>query len=164
MPFYLRKIRQENWYEEGLEWLPAGDFPWDPLSDLNNQLCTLSVYEIRDDRSNLERVIAALAATRNKIEDVAFVLFDAVVLDELHIGVRASAGTTPDDEVNRSHRNLIEVSAARQLSLAKFMKSSGEIDRLLPPQVLRLLRDALGSGRINEGRLQPALKARLSSD
>ena len=163
MPLYLRKIRQENWYDEGLEWLPEGDFPCDPLSDLNTQQCTLSVYEVTDDRSNLNRVITALAATRNKIEDVAFVLFDAAVLDELHITARPSPGTTPDEEVNRSHRNLVEVSAARQLSLAKFMKSSGEIDRFLPPEVRKLLREAVKSGRLAEDRLQPALRQKLTS-
>jgi hypothetical protein len=48
---------------------------------------TLSVWHIEDDRSNLDVVIAALAATRQNVDKFEYGLFDQEIADRLGIKV-----------------------------------------------------------------------------
>jgi hypothetical protein len=71
MPFILRTIRKDRWYRiEDVPWLEEGDIHADPLADLNTKANELSVWLIEDDRSNLNRVVSALAATRTHISNL----------------------------------------------------------------------------------------------
>src|SRR5215510_4864620 len=104
MAFLLRKIRKTRWYRtESFDWLPNGELPADPLSDLGTKSNELSVYHVAADESNLDRIIASLAANVDQLAHVDFALFDESVISELGIKIKPSKGDLPDDQVNNWH-------------------------------------------------------------
>lgn len=111
MPLVLRTIRQSRWLEDSFPWLEEGDAPADPLGDLATQDNELSVWIIDDEKSNLNQVVAAMAATRGHLSNLDFALFDLRFLSELNIKIAITTGGTPDKEVNTWHRDLVKLSA-----------------------------------------------------
>jgi len=155
MAFLLRKIRKNRWYKtEQLDWLPDGELPADPLSDLGTKSNELSVYNVSADESNLGRIIASLAANVDQLSHVDFALFDENVISELGIKIKKSKGDLPDEQVNNWHSDLYELSAPNILILAKAINDKARIDRKLPAQILKLIADALTSGQIDRTRIK----------
>jgi hypothetical protein len=77
MPLILRKIRKARWYQydrSDFPWLLEEDIPADPLGDLATNDNELSVWQINDDKSNLPRVAAALAANCDDISNLDYAL------------------------------------------------------------------------------------------
>src|SRR5438874_12791164 len=108
-------IRKARWLTgPDVPWLSPGDVPADALLDLRTEANALSVCQVEADLSNLERVVAALAASRDTLANADFVLFDVRILTSLAIGSEATCGATPDEEANaRWHLDLVELTAAR---------------------------------------------------
>ena len=148
MPLILRVIRKDSWRTTRRRWLRASDFPADPVTDLKTMDNCLSVYEIADDQSNLERVITAIAGTREYLGHVDYMLFDAGLISEAEIEIQATDGGTPDEEVNRQHQDLIQLTSDKLVSLAKTIYKEGKRERLLGKTVVSLLRKAIEEKRI----------------
>ena len=71
------------------------------------------------------------------------------------IKIRESKGDSPDELANRLwHRDLIELSAAQVLDLARAIQTSTELDRFSEKQVFRLLARSLAEGRIGIAKLR----------
>lgn len=65
MPFLLRAIRKAKRYKNpDLSWLGQDELQADAMQDLKTDSNSISVWHIVDDQSNKERIVAALAATR----------------------------------------------------------------------------------------------------
>src|SRR5215470_2574117 len=97
MPLFLRTVRENRWHKsEAAPWLDRGDIPADPLADLATKENRLSVWELSGDRSNLERIVRAVAIGRDRIADTGYVLFDADVLKRAGIDTHMEDGKTPD--------------------------------------------------------------------
>lgn len=135
-----------------MSWLPDGELPADPLNDLGTQSNELSVYHITANRSNLDRVIAALAANTDNLSNIDFAVFDENVISELGIKIKKSKGKSPDDQVNNWHSDLYELTATKVLSLARAIKDRAKIDRKV--QVLNMVADALINGQIDRSRIK----------
>lgn len=165
MPFILRTIRKSRWYDsETLPWLPEGDIQADPLGDLVTKGNQLSVWLVDDDRSNLEQILTALAATRDHAANLDYLLFDLQILSETRIRIRQSMGGTPDKEVNDSHRDLVEVSSLRLVELVKrVLANDHEKGRRLEKELLKLVGQAVLSGRVKLEELKPGLKAKVEA-
>ena len=74
MTLVLRLIRQSHWdTPEKCDWLAEGEIPADPLADFANttENC-LSVWFVADDAGNLNDVLAALAASREKADKLDY--------------------------------------------------------------------------------------------
>lgn len=81
MPLFLRTVRENRWYKsEAAPWLERGDIPADPLGDLPTSQNQLSVWEVAVDRSNVERIVRAVAVGRNNLADMGYVLFNSELL------------------------------------------------------------------------------------
>jgi hypothetical protein len=125
VPSVLRKIRKSRWYTEekalkDYPWLLQGELPADPLGDLATNGNSLSVWIIEDDRSNLGRVIAALACTTKSLDDFDYGLVDLQVILSAGLKLNQTTGDTADYTANISwHSDLIELSAIRLLDFAK---------------------------------------------
>jgi hypothetical protein len=62
MALFLRKVRQSRWFNEpAAAFLEVGDVPADPFVDLQTKENLLSVWEVEEDRSNVMRVVRAIA-------------------------------------------------------------------------------------------------------
>ena len=154
MAFLLRKIRKNRWYKEKFDWLPDGELQADPLSDLGTKSNELSVYHVVIDESNLDRIIASLAANSEQCDNFDFAIFDENIISELGIKIKKSKGELPDEQVNNWHSDLCELSATKLVILAKAIYDKAKTGRKVPEQVLNLVADSLRKGRIDRGRIK----------
>ncbi len=76
MPRYLIMIKKRKWDKLSVPWLQGQGIQADPLSDLRISDGNLSVWHIKDDMTNLNDVILALAITRSNIDKLEYGLFD----------------------------------------------------------------------------------------
>lgn len=95
-------------------WHKDDDVPADLLSDFSTTDNTLSVYKITKGKSNLQDIIASLAANRDKVQRFDYVLFEKTLMTEKGIKFQNTSGDTPHQEVNEKfHLNMIELSGKK---------------------------------------------------
>lgn len=164
MPSLLRIIRKNRWYkEEALRYLLLGDTPADPLADLTTENNALSVWYIEDDKSNLERVITALAATRRNLDVLDYALFDFAVPSEIKAQCERSSGNTPDDAVNKTwHYDLKELSGLKIVALTKAILEGGQKERVPLGKVRESIKSAVSTGQVDSSRMNPKLATALA--
>jgi hypothetical protein len=165
----LRLVKQARWdVREGHDWLPQGDIPAAPLADFTNtsQHC-LSVWFV-DSEELVNRVVGALAASREKADVLDYVLFPQNYLKAAEMEVREIPGRTPDENVNRCHRDLIHVSADKVVLLAKRIWHrnpedilDSKVKRVYTQDVIHLVVKAVRRERISLERLKPKLRAAI---
>jgi hypothetical protein len=128
VPFVLRKIRKAKWYKhQDVPWLREGELQADALSDFYTENNTLSIWLVTDDRLNLERIAAALAANRDVISNLDYTLLNVRLLDDLNIKIEPTRGDSSDQIANTSwHRDLIELSTLNLMGLANTILTKGE--------------------------------------
>jgi hypothetical protein len=140
VPTYLHQIDQRLWLETSPAWLPAGEATADEVTNLKTSNNELSVYAVSRDDTTAFRVATALAASRQKLQDFDYILFEDAVLIGLDIRVKSSSGTTPDAEVNTWHSDLIQLSGTtlarlaaelRKLPKGRFLKERLQDDLLI---------------------------------
>jgi len=151
----LRKIRKSKWYKnEGVPWLAEGELQADALSDLATKDNELSVWRIEGNRSNLERVVVALAAGCDYISNFDYALFDQETLSEINIRIKNTEGDSPDEDANSWHVDLAELSATKLMELATAIMRKAEIKRIPEKSILRLVARAVASGQIDRTKLR----------
>jgi len=152
--------RRWDWAEGDIPWLPAGEFPAAPLADLRTSLTSsLSVWLIEDDRSNLERVVAALTATRDHLDKYDYILFDERLIGDAGVHAEDTGGRSLDGEANdRWHRDLVQLTSSHLVQLARLIHRHGQPDRVLEPRVKELITGAVRAGLINSARLKDQLR------
>jgi hypothetical protein len=144
---YLRKINIAFWTEEPPHWLARDDAIGCQIADLSNRMVenTVSIYAVPDTLpQTLLRLGAALLATRQKLEDVHYLLFDAAVLERVAAEVEKSPGETTDPVVDDWHRDLIHVSGNLLTRLAMELRSL-QPERLLREELRAELKLAINS-------------------
>jgi hypothetical protein len=115
----LRVTTQKRWTETQFDWLPEGDVPADPVCDFRTDKNKASVWKIekvqKDERLLLERRIAiALAARRDKVDKLDYMLLDGAAVGAAGIEVCKDEGKSADPQLNASlHCNLEKISAGR---------------------------------------------------
>lgn len=161
MPLVLRGVKQPKWYKQKARpFLLKGDVPADPFGDLPTRDNKLSVWIVKDDRSNLERIITALAVTRYRPDKFDYLLFDAEILSVCGISIKESRGGTLDSGVNVWHRDLVELSGLKLLDLVKgILNSNYQTGRFHPKKILQLIAHAIASGRIAKDKLPQRFQA-----
>lgn len=162
MALLLRGIdkRRWDWTEGDIPWLPAGEFPAAPLADLKTSVhSSLSVWHIQEDKSNLERVIAGLTATRQHLDKFDYILFDERVVADAGVRAQNTEGTSADPEANAQwHRDLAELTSSSLVILARSIHQHGEPNRVQEPVVKQLIARAVNVGQIDSTRLQDQLR------
>ncbi len=162
MPLLLREIRKSKWYKNSdVQWLREDELQADALGDIRTSNNTLSVWQIADDRRNLDAVIAALAAGKNTASNFDFALFTEAAVLEKNIKIAETPGTTLDVGVNGFHRELTELSAGRLQALAQIIQRVAARERIVEPKVLNLIATAIREGRIKTEVLSPNIKDKL---
>jgi hypothetical protein len=156
----LRLIRQPRWDAPGkYDWLGEGDIPADLLADFATSENCLSVWLVEDDKKDLDDVVAALAASREKIDKLDYVLFTQDHLDAVGAEVCTRTGSTPDEQVNGRHRDLIHLSAAKVLALTtRVWRDNLETKRVDERRIAQLVADAVRRGRISLEKLRPKVR------
>jgi hypothetical protein len=151
MPLLLRNVRENRWHKSGAApWLAKGDVPADPLGDLATKENRLSVWEVAVDRSNVERIVRALAVNRDRIADMGYVLFDSSLLATAGINTVAENGMTPDEGANNWHRDLIDLSGNKLVILTKLILENGESGTVLKKRLEELVADGIEQKQLSE--------------
>lgn len=163
MPFFLRVIRKSKWYKTAdVPWLGHGELQADALADLKTASNELSVWEINDDRKNLDDVVVACACTRGHLANVDYALIGQDIVTGLGIRVSRTAGVSRCPMANQFHCDLVELTATRLIQLAKMIKAWGQIARISEKAVQVLLAKAAQNGEIQVSDMEPDLAKRIA--
>lgn len=165
MTLVLREIyKHPPWYKVSVHpWLQNGEIPADPLTNLRTTVNSLSVWLVDNDRSNLERLVAALMAKRD-LKEFVYLLFDHIILDQMPIRVEEKFGATPDDGINHLHRNLSDLSGRVALDLVStILKSQYETDTMIPTEVIGYVTRSVLAGYIDYNQLSKPFKREIEA-
>jgi hypothetical protein len=162
----LRKLsdkRNWDWIAEVPSWVPSGAIPAAPLGCFNSSHDSkISVWYIENDKSNLERIIAGIAAGRQNADKFDYILFPDNVLSEAEVKSEEAPGKSKDDNANAKwHRDLIEISATKLVKLVELVSRQGEINRFSEREVISLIRKSVDDGAIEKRRLHENLSRRV---
>lgn len=142
MSLALRKTRNNLIWDNSadqLSWLEIDDIAADPITDLNTCDNALSIYIIQDKLSELDRCLSALAVQRNRLNPLDYILFDADIIYQLHLEINYKSGTLCDQEINKLHRNIIELSANKLTNLAKLIMENCDRKRILDEELAKII-------------------------
>ena len=162
MALILRKLDSKaSFYQP--DWLRSDDAQADALSNLRTKGNQLSVWLIDDDRSNLDRVIAALAAGRDRVEKLDYAVIDRRVLDSLGIRAIKADGQSPDGGANqRWHQDLTLLSGSQLVALAVRMRDG--LSRRPKRKVRNLIVESIRSGFVARDSLKSTLLESVAPD
>jgi hypothetical protein len=161
VPLLLRTITKSRWYRE-FDWVPRDEVQADALKDLGATEGALSVWEVDDQRGNLERILTALAASRESLQHMDYLLVEQDRVLELGISVEANSGDTLDADANESwHRDLTQLTARRLVDLAHVCRQHGEPGRRLQKELLAAIREGITAHHLSVNRMKPALAEKL---
>ena len=88
-------------------WLNQGDVPGDLLKDLRTTDNELSVYEVNDDESNLDKIISAMAANRDYLGKLDYILIEKKLITDNSYTLTKADGNTLSEVVNKDYHLLI---------------------------------------------------------
>lgn len=152
---FLRLIKQRRWHMyPKIDWLEEGAIQGDALTDIRPIEGKLSVYKIDNDSE--QRVITALAAARDCVSHIDYVVFEDSKLDSIGITVEQTDGNTPDVDVNKLHYDLGKLSVERLVILAQIISQS-KLDRKFQPEVIEHMRDAINTGYLDKAKIKEKL-------
>jgi hypothetical protein len=148
MPLLLRTVRLNRWLKQAAEsYLAVNDVPADPFGDLPTTENLLSVWELAEDRSNLERIVRAVAIGKHKIDHTGYVIFDSESLASFGIEILSNKGTTADVDANQWHRDLL-LSGNKLLALVDAILRHGDSGTLLKKRLQELVETGIQNGEL----------------
>jgi hypothetical protein len=152
MPLLLRNVRQNRWLKDPARaWLDRNEVPADPLGDLRTQENALSVWEVADDHSNLERVVRAIVlGSTSGIANTGYVIFDAALLESIGIASRPEPGVSPDADANKWPRDLINLTGSQLVALTRVILEHGESGQVLKKRLLQLIQEGIEKKELPE--------------
>ncbi len=108
------------------------------------------MYLVNDDKSNLERIITALAANSDSLDSTDYIMMDINELDVLGIQKSEAPGQTLDSEVNTCHMDLLDLTGSQLNSLAHAFRDKGESDRFYKNDLKQMILEAIRVGNIDQ--------------
>ena len=159
----MRKISKSKWYK--LAWMSAADVQGDCLKDLKTDSNVLSVWYIDENMSNLDHVLTCLASNNDSISHVDYALIDISVVLALGIKVADDVpGKTPFVPGNIWHRDLVELTGAKILDLAREIQDRAHL-RLRGERgyIQKLLSTALQEQTLDMSLIKPGLHQEIAS-
>src|SRR5205823_5385824 len=150
MALLLRTVRQHRWLkQEAAPFLEQDDVPADAVGDLVTQQNLLSVWEVAPDRSNIERIVRAVAIGRDQISHIGYMLFDSDLLPSEGIETIANTGVSLDQGANPWHRDLV-LSGRKLVALTKVILQHGETGAVLKVRLRELIEEGIAAKQIPE--------------
>jgi hypothetical protein len=167
VPFVLRKIRKAKWYKhENVPWLKADELQADALGDLYTENNALFVWFVTNDKSNLQRVAAALAGNCEYLSNLDYALLNIELIADLNMKMVQKAGDSADETANSSwHYDLTELSAVNLIALAKMIFTRGESLRYSEKEICRFLAQGISLKQLDRTKikLRPEAMAKIDA-
>lgn len=165
MSFVLRKLdRKAAFYP--LPTLRRGDVQADAFYDLRTSGNALSVWLVQEDQTNLNRIVAALAAGRDSLAKLDYALIDKQALDSLRIQVVQKKGVSCDDRANDLwHQDLTDLSGTKLIKLAAMIQAQAKakLVRVSKSRVGDFIAASIKEGFIDPDRVDDRIKKKLPS-
>lgn len=163
MSALFRKLSQKrHWDAES--WLEPGDIQADAAKCLATSENKLSVFVLEQPDEQVERVVAALAVTRDSLAHLDTALAPEEILARCGIRRDEVPGQTADFKVNEWHQDLVELTVMKVARFAAAIRGGGEIKRCNWKKVGAAIRQSLNAGYIGpehvNGQLFQSLKRR----
>ena len=158
MTFIFRKLNQKRHWD-GAQWLSVGDVQSDVTKCLRTEKNTLSVYVLEKPEVQMDRVVAALALTRDSVAHLDLAIVPEALLDTCEIKRVRVKANTPDSLVNEWHLDLVELTVCKIAKFASSIKNKGEIQRIFESNVEVAIQQSLATDfiaveKINEKMIQ----------
>lgn len=161
----LRKVQYKtNWDPKGefSNYLPSGQSPADALQDLRTKGNALSLWQVEDNGSNLDRVLAAIVSISDHLQTINYLMVDEQHVTSLNLKLVQSKGETHDAHANENwHFDLTQLSASDLANLANTMLSHGQTDRRNDKSLASLLKGSVEKGYIDHSKLGDKVQARI---
>jgi hypothetical protein len=166
MPLVLRKIRKTRWDKELIKqekWLGPEEIPSDPLGDLTTTNNQVSIWELDESKSNLDRLIAAIASNGDHVANFDFVIFsiDHRTIEEMGIELSRSIGKCPDKEIANFHRDMGKFSGSKLVNFVKWILENGETERYQVKKVSKLIANSIQNGFIKKDDLKDSIYVKV---
>jgi hypothetical protein len=169
MTLILRFLKDTKIYDKFIskgspDWLTMNDVEADFFRDIGTNNNSLSLWEIDDQKTTLNRIVAAYASKKNTVQAVSYILIDKSELDKSGLKQKKTKGDTPDNAINKDHISLIELTALKLMDLAKLIKNNASTAKEINnPDVAVLINESISNGfiKIND-RLQKDLNEYIS--
>ena len=163
MTTIFRKLSQKRHWDRP-PWLGAGDIQADAAKCLRTEDNKLSVFRLEDSDVQTERVVAALALTRDNLAHVDLAIAPEKVLEACGIQHAMVPARTPDSEVNDWHLDLVELTVAKIAELATAISTEGRIRRYYEADVKAAIQKSLRTDYIVVEHIKPKLVQSLKKD
>ncbi len=166
MAYVLRKVEKTWWYKDQrdqFEWLTEGELLADILcAEMATVNGMLSVYFLDAEKSYLDRVVAAIACTRNYLQNLDYVLIPEADLKGVYF-IENTPGETPDRFVNELHRDVVHLTPSLLNGLTyKIRDCRASICRYKRNKLKRTILQEIRNGNIDPNRLKEPLRTSLS--
>ncbi len=139
-----------------------GGLQADALKNFRTKENALSVYEVQNELTDIQRILAAIAGTRDNVQEVEYATFDSNLLEELEIKTNKIKGDTADDTVNNLHIDLIDLTAKQVCLLASSIQKAGELTRMLKKKIGKKIIEGLKEGYLNKNKINEKLLPKLA--
>lgn len=131
---------ENNWYaryQDDYLGKDDKDAPGEILTDFDAKENELSFYIVDDERSNLERIIAAMAANRSPSTKFDYALFSPEVFDQVGLALKKTPAETADSGLSEFHRSAtkLTISKLAKLAIAVWHSPSLETQKVLKDDV-----------------------------
>lgn len=149
MAVVLRKLSQKRHWDDKA-WLGQGDTQADVVKCLNPADNRLSVYLLDSPDRQMERVVAALALTRDHLAHMDLAVIPDKILENCDIQRASNEGDTPDPGVNQWHIDLVELSISKIARFAAAIKAQAQIERFSCKKVAQAIGKSVTSNFIGK--------------
>ena len=170
VPSLLLSTKYNKWICGKPSWLREGEIPADPIFGLPTKNNTISVWLVDNNTARIRQIAVALAVKRDKLQDFEYVLLDSKTVTDIGIKTLPTKGTSLDNELNKHHLDLIEISAQKLLKLAETVLEKvwqGDIscvDRILRKAVACDIIESICEGRIDTKSVTPKVLTKAKEE
>ena len=146
----FRKLEKKRHWDNPT-WLESREVQADAMKCLKTSQNKLSVYVLDRPDEQVERVVAALAASRKYLVCMDIAILPKDMLEKCDLQLETFQGDTPDSRVNEWHQHLTKLTLEKITRLATEIKCSGELKRFQITQVGGAIKHALDANYIDRG-------------
>ena len=161
MSILFRKL-QKKLFMDPQKAKELGGLQADALKNFTTMENALSLWEIQNELNDIERILAAIAGTRDNVQEVEYATFDSKILEELEIKTNKIRGDTADDKVNNLHIDIIDLTAKQVYLLASSIQKDGELRRILKNKIGRKITENLKVGYLDKRKIDEKLLPKLA--
>ena len=120
------------------------------------------VWVLDSEPTMQQRLLAALAASREKLDKLDYAIVDADRLYELGVKTLKTPGRSLDAGLVECHRDLAELTGSKLIGIARIIRDEGEKRRVDWRDLGVLIAESIALGRIGTRDLADKLLQRIS--